>query len=385
MSYLKKISQKYLYLKGQKVFIALSGGVDSAVVALILKTAEVDCQGVFMKNWAGEKGLQLECPWKEDQEMAQKICEILNIPFFSYNFEKQYKQEVFDYFIQEYKAGRTPNPDILCNSKIKFHAFLNKAQNQGAQMIATGHYAGINENGDLIKARDQNKDQTYFLSGLNVNQLNSSVFPLSDLTKQEVRKIAKKNNLPNAEKKDSQGICFIGDLDVQKFLKKYIKKQIGDIIDIDTKKKIGEHEGIFFYTIGQRQGIGVGGSKKPYYVVKKNHDTNTLFVGKGRDHRLLNVNVVGFQNLHLINNNYWNLYLSKNNIKACIRYRGKLCRGELIINSQKEDIFQKSFVKNNMHKVSGKFVFANPQWAPASGQSIVFYFDDICLGKAIIV
>lgn len=361
-------------VKDQTVFVGLSGGVDSAVAAAIFKASGAKVVGVFMKNWAGEDGLQLDCPWEEDMRSAQTAAEFLAIEFRSYNFEKEYKQHVLDYFFQEYTAGRTPNPDILCNSEIKFKAFLEKAVAEGADMIATGHYAGKEnrtvlgkEFSALVNAADHNKDQTYFLSGLNANQLAKAVFPLAKLSKPEVRTIAESIGLPNAKRKDSQGICFIGDLDVQAFLHKYIQDDPGDIVDIDTKKVVGKHHGIAFYTIGQREGLGIGGLNEPYYVVDKDIDSKIVYVGKGHSHPALLKTEVMVHEIHWL---YQHLsavnlrHINSMGLKASIRYRHAPQSGE--------------FINPNTFK------FDNPQRAVTPGQSLVIYAGDICLGRGVI-
>lgn len=360
------------------VFVGLSGGVDSAVAAALLKQTGARVVGVFMKNWAGEAGLQIDCPWQEDLESAQAVANHLQIEFRSYNFEQEYKQYVLDYFFAEYEAGRTPNPDILCNSEIKFKAFLNKAISEGADLIATGHYAGkeqheLNLAGTqvkitaLVRARDLNKDQTYFLSGLTQEQLSKAVFPLAKLTKPEVRALAAELDLPNAKRKDSQGICFIGDLDVQAFLHKYLQPSPGEIVDIDTKAVVGKHQGIAFYTIGQREGLGIGGLKQPYYVVGKDLATKKLFVGLGHNHPAIMGNQAKFSNLEWIYPQLTALSWEEINqlgLSASIRYRHQDQSGRFT----GEDTFR----------------FDSPQRALTPGQSLVFYAQNICLGRAVI-
>ncbi len=362
-------------IAGKTIYVGLSGGVDSAVSAAILKSSGAKVVGVYMKNWAGEDGLQLDCPWKEEMIAAQAAAAHLEIEFLSYNFEREYKASVLDYFFAEYKAGRTPNPDILCNSEIKFKAFLDKATDSGADLIATGHYARIAEQSlppvfpetqrFLLKALDSNKDQTYFLSGLNLQQLNKAVFPLANLTKPEVRLLATQLGLPNATKPDSQGICFIGDLDVNKFLHKYIRSQPGKILDIDTGGNVGQHDGLAFYTIGQREGLKIGGAKLPYYVSYKDLANNTLYVAQGQDHPSLYQSIVTFESLHLINSTSMpaEAQLNELTLTAAIRYRQQPQSGRF---------------------VEGKFEFTQPQRAVSPGQSIVFYAGGTVLGRAII-
>ncbi len=348
-----------------KVIVALSGGVDSAVATSILIDQGYQVEGIFMKNWSdNDFAINSDCPWEQDQKDAESVCNILKIPFRSLNFEKQYREKVVKYFFDEYKKGRTPNPDIICNKEIKFNLFLEKAYELGADFIATGHYARIiyqNETFSLLKGIDNNKDQSYFLHRLNQYQLSKSLFPIGSLTKPQVREIAKTKGLPIAQKKDSQGICFIGKIDVGKFLRNSISKNPGSIVDIDSQKIVGTHEGVAFYTIGQREGIGIGGVKKPYFVVDKDPSQNILYIAQGKDNPALYKNIVSFEDLHFISKKT----PQKRQLYASIRYRHKQEIGEIDIN------------KN-------KFIFKNPQRAVTPGQSIVFYDEEQCLGGAVI-
>lgn len=272
-----------------KIAVALSGGVDSAVTAYLLRQAGHEVIGIFMKNWSDDFGLSGDCPWEKDQNDAMQVCEFLQIPFYTFNFEREYRARVINYFFDEYKNGRTPNPDVFCNSEIKFDLFLKKAiERFGVDKIATGHYAIIKELEDyygLFKGLDQSKDQSYFLCRLTQDELSRSVFPLGELKKNEVRKIASEAGLPVAKKKDSQGICFVGKINVREFLRSELGMKDGDIVDIETDKILGRHHGLWFYTIGQREGLGLGGG--PWYVVKKDLDSNTVFVARGRNNPFL--------------------------------------------------------------------------------------------------
>ncbi len=347
-----------------KVFVAISGGVDSAVSAKILQEKGYEVTGVFMKNWSDESyGINGECPWEKDLEDTIKICKTLGINHKTYNFEKEYREHILENFFEEYKKGNTPNPDILCNKYIKFDSFLKKALGQGADYIATGHYSNT-KNGKLFKAKDRNKDQTYFLHKLTKQQLEKSIFPLGNLTKEEVRKLAKKYLLPVAEKKDSQGLCFVGKINVQEFIKNTLKEKRGEIIDFDQNKVVGEHNGIWFYTIGQRHGIRVGGTKEPYFVVKKDTKENILYVVQGRNHPELHKKTLEIAKLHSINPKY---KFKKTNLTATIRYRS-----------------QDTPVKLEFENDKAIFKFEKAQWAPALGQSLVLFDKNECLGGGVI-
>ena len=348
----------------KKVFVAISGGVDSAISAKLLQEEGYDVTGVFMKNWSDENhGIKHECPWQKDLEDTIKICETLGITHKTYNFEIEYRKYILENFFEEYKKGNTPNPDVLCNKYIKFDSFLRKALEQGADYIATGHYSKT-KNGRLFKAKDKNKDQTYFLHRLTKQQLEKSIFPLGNLTKEEVRKLAKKYQLPVAEKKDSQGLCFIGKIDVQEFIKNTLKEKEGEIIDLDQNKVVGKHNGIWFYTIGQRHGIRVGGTKDHYFVAKKDTEKNVLYVVQGRNHPELYKKTLEVAVLHLINSKY---EFKKTDFTATIRYRS-----------------QDTPVKLEFENNKAIFEFEKPQWAPALGQSLVFFDKNECLGGGFI-
>ncbi|MCS7317346.1 MAG: tRNA 2-thiouridine(34) synthase MnmA [Candidatus Dojkabacteria bacterium] len=378
--------------KNKKVVVGLSGGVDSAVALALLVESGFDVIGVFMKNWSGENyGIQKNCPWEQDQEDAQKVCNIFSVPFLSWNFEKEYREKVIQYFYSEYGKGRTPNPDVVCNKEIKFKLFLEKALTTGANYVATGHYArkentsnlNLTDSNCLYKGVDKNKDQSYFLHALNSVQLSKSLFPIGHLTKQEVRKIAKSYNLPVADKKDSQGICFVGKVNLFKFLEQRIPCKYGDIIDEDTNKKVGEHKGVFFYTIGQRSGLNIGGSDIPYYVSRKDIHTNTLFVVKGHNNIKLFKKRIKLENLHVINKHALNLILNNEGLSASIRYRQSPTPVKIHI-KYKESYMSNddSFDFNNEADIFLDFCIE--QRGVASGQSVVIYFNDLCLGGGVI-
>lgn len=347
----------------KKVYVGISGGVDSAVTAALLQEQGYDVTGVFMKNWSGEDfGIDNNCPWKEDQEDTIQICKTLGIPHKTYNFEKEYREFVISNFFEEYNRGNTPNPDVLCNKFIKFDCFLKKALEEGADYIATGHYS-FTKDGRLYKAKDTNKDQTYFLHQLTNEQLKHSLFPLGGLLKPEVRALAHKFKLPVADKKDSQGICFIGKVDIKEFLETTLKKQDGNIVDGDTGKVVGHHQGVWFYTIGQREGLYIGGAAKPYFVAEKDLEKNILYVVQGKDNPRLWKNIVSVSELHLINETS----LLNDNYTASIRYRS-----------------QDTPVKVTQNENGDIFEFSAPQWAPAIGQSLVLFQENECLGGGVI-
>jgi tRNA-specific 2-thiouridylase len=258
-----------------KVYVGMSGGVDSSVTATLLQKQGYDVTGVYMKNWTQDLP-GMKCPWADDLADAKRVAVQLGIPFKVFDFQKEYKQKVVDYMIAEYKAGRTPNPDIMCNQEVKFKVFLEAALEDGADMIATGHYAATKD-GQLLVAADTAKDQTYFLYRVTEDALKKTLFPLGEMTKPEVRQKAEEFGLATAAKKDSQGICFVGKVGIKEFLQQYVEPNPGSIIDKPTGKVIGEHDGAIYYTFGQRHGLGVGGGL-PYYVVGKDMAKNEVYV-----------------------------------------------------------------------------------------------------------
>ncbi|MBI4691872.1 MAG: tRNA 2-thiouridine(34) synthase MnmA [Candidatus Terrybacteria bacterium] len=347
-----------------KVFVAMSGGVDSSVAAVLLKQKGYDLVGCFIRGWY-PKGFY--CDWKEDRRDAMRVCAKLGISFITIDAEKEYKRDVVDYMLREYKAGRTPNPDVMCNKNIKFGIFLKKALSLGADYIATGHYVKI-ENCKLKIARDLNKDQSYFLWTLTQKQLKHCLFPIGDLLKPQVRELARKNNLPTAEKDESMGVCFIGEFPMADFLKKYIKPKKGKVVTADGKI-VGEHEGVMFYTIGQRHGWGGLARRSfseggvPYYIVAKNIKKNLIIVAdKAREEKFYKKEVE-IENINWVSGKPPS---SGKTYKARIRYRQPLqsCKIE----------FQKGLNKMRSLKFGNILVkFSKPQRAVTPGQSLVIY------------
>lgn len=282
----------------KKVFVGMSGGVDSSVTAALLKEAGYDVTGVYMKNWSQDLP-GFDCPWKEDYQDAKRVAVQLGIPFKMYDFEKEYRQKVVEYMLDEYKAGRTPNPDIMCNQEVKFKLFLNAALEDGADMIATGHYAR-SQDGQLLTGVDNNKDQSYFLYRVTSEALSKSLMPIGEYQKPQIREMAKKLGLATAEKKDSQGICFVGKVGIKEFLQQFIPEtQPGRIIE-QHGVDVGEHDGALFYTIGQRHGLNVGGGL-PYYVVGKDMDKNEVYVTTDLQDDRLWSQTLKLTDLHWIN------------------------------------------------------------------------------------
>ena len=272
----------------QKVIVGMSGGVDSAVAALLLKEQGYEVTGVFMRNWEEQDGT---CPAEDDYEDVRRVSEVLDIPYYTVNFSKEYQDRVFSYFLSEYAVGRTPNPDILCNTEIKFKAFLDFAVKSGADLLATGHYARISRDAGgvhLLKGVDAGKDQTYFLAGLTQEQLSRAMFPIGGMQKRDVRALAREHGLPIAEKKDSTGICFIGERNFKRFLMSYLPACPGDMVD-EHGKRIGRHDGLMYYTLGQRRGLGIGGcgDGRSWFVIGKDLEKNRLLVAQGEDHPML--------------------------------------------------------------------------------------------------
>ena len=355
----------------KRVIVGMSGGVDSSVAALLLKEQGYEVVGLFMKNWEDDDTEEY-CPARQDLIDAAAVADRIGIEIEAVNFSKEYKERVFNNFLEEYRAGRTPNPDIFCNSEIKFKAFLDHAMGLGADLIATGHYAQVRERNELfqlLKAEDGSKDQSYFLYRLNQAQLSKTLFPLGHLLKREVREIARNAGLPTSEKKDSTGICFIGERPFREFLNRYLPREPGEM-QTPEGEVVGQHEGLMYYTLGQRQGLGIGGSKtssgEPWFVAAKDMQRNILTVVQGHDHPLLFSDGLSASQLHWISGQdpklHW-VYATKT------RYR------------QPDAPCEIDRLDGDMTEIR----FGQQQWAVTPGQSVVVYESQVCLGGGVIV
>ena len=364
-----------------KVLLGLSGGVDSAVAAYLLKKQGYEVSGCFMRNWdalanndyLGNPTLNnSQCPQEKDWDDAVLVAKMLDIPLLRIDFVKEYWDDVFSYLIREYECGRTPNPDIFCNKYIKFDAFLKFAKDKGFDMIAMGHYAKrMEKNGKvyLCKSFDKNKDQTYFLSQINQEQVSSCLFPLGDIDKAEVRRIAHELNLTSVmDKKDSTGVCFIGERNFREFLKNYIPAQKGDIVDIETGRVIGKHDGAMYYTIGQRKGLGIGGisgeQAKGWFIAKKDIKKNILYAASGEENKYLLSNKCTVNSLNFITDKP----KEGQHLFAKFRYR-------------QED---KGVTLHYINEDTIELIYDEPYKAVTPGQAAVLYDGDICLGGGLI-
>lgn len=350
--------------KPKTVFVGMSGGVDSSVTAVLLKNAGYHVVGVYMKNWS--KDLPgMKCPWAEDLADAKRVATKLDIDFRIFDFETEYHAKVVDYMIEEFRKGNTPNPDVMCNQEIKFKLFYDIAMSQGADFIATGHYA-VSEGGNLKLATDANKDQTYFLYRISDEAISRTLFPLGKMLKPEVKQLAAEFGLDNAYKKESMGVCFVGEVGIKDFLQEYIEVTPGQIIDRDTNEVLGTHEGAVFYTIGQRHGLNLGGGL-PYYVVGKDMEKNQVFVSKNLNHLNLWTKTLKLKDVIIrqIHQESGNIQPNLSELTCRVRHRAPLIACSF--NPETNEVTLNEEIKH-----------------PAAGQSVVFYAGDVCIGGGII-
>ncbi len=345
--------------RGKKVFVGVSGGVDSSVTLALLQDQGYDVVGVFIRTWQPDF---IECTWRDERRDAMRVCAHLKVPFVELDLEREYKEGVADYMITEYKKGRTPNPDVMCNREVKFGGFLTWALEQGADYVATGHYAQ-NNNGELMKGIDQSKDQSYFLWTLTQDQLKHILFPVGGLPKSKVRKLAQKYQLPTAIKKDSQGVCFIGEIDMKEFLKHYIGSDKG-LVENEHGDIIGEHEGVLLYTLGERHGFTITKkttSDKPYYVIAKDIQSNKLVVSQ-------NPQLVITDSQVRLEQCVWRTRPDSKQYTVQIRYHGAL----------------KEVRMSHVTDVSAVVHFTESDFSLAPGQSVVVFDGEVCVGGGIV-
>ena len=350
----------------ERVVVGMSGGVDSSVAALLLKEQGYDVVGVFMKNWE-EEDENGACTAESDWADVRDVCDRIGIPYYSVNFAKEYWDRVFAYFLKEYQAGRTPNPDVLCNREIKFRAFLDFAMTLGASRMATGHFVRSDARGRLLKGTDPNKDQSYFLYMVHASQLQKSLFPVGSLTKTEVRRIAADRGLPVSAKKDSTGVCFIGERNFKKFLSEYLPAQPGDMVSTEGEI-VGRHDGLMYYTLGQRRGLGIGGrgDGRSWFVVGKDLTANRLLVAQGEDHPLL------YSTRSLAEDVTWvgePPIREGETLRCAAKFRYRQADQPVEVRLQDGQLM--------IHALT-------PQRAVTPGQSAVLYLGDECLGGGII-
>jgi tRNA-specific 2-thiouridylase len=350
----------------ERIVVGMSGGVDSSVAALLLKEQGYDVVGVFMKNWE-EEDINGTCTAEEDWRDVRDVCDLIGIPYYSVNFAKEYWDRVFSYFLKEYRAGRTPNPDVLCNREIKFKAFLDFAMTLGATRMATGHFVRTNEAGQLLKGTDPNKDQSYFLYMVHAEQLKKAIFPVGSMTKEQVRQIAADRGLPVSKKKDSTGVCFIGERNFKKFLSEYLPAQPGDMVSPEGEV-VGRHDGLMYYTMGQRRGLGIGGcgTGESWFVIGKDLAQNRLLVAQGEDHPAL------YSTLSIGEDVTWvgdAPIRDGETLECTCKYRYRQADQDVRVTLEGDRV---------------RIQALTPQRAVTLGQSAVFYKGEECLGGCIV-
>ena len=376
----------------KKVFLGMSGGVDSSVSALLLRDQGYDVTGIYMKNWS-EDLPGMHCPWAEDLADAKRVATSLDLDFEVWDFEADYKTRVVDYMLSEFQKGHTPNPDVVCNELVKFKLFYDRAIERGADYIATGHYARA-EDANLLRAVDENKDQTYFLYRMSDEATACTLFPIGHLTKPEVKKIAAERGLDVATKKESMGICFVGEVGIKDFLSNYLKTIPGEIREVETNQILGYHDGAIFYTIGQRHGLYLGGGL-PYYVVKKDLSKNLVYVSRDLNHPELWADQLALTDLHLRNGRTLADLAKIPDLTVRLRHRGELLpatarvvetntRGDQCSCEEYKDSGQRLGASSSKNIGLLAIAFANPVKRPASGQSAVLYAGEVCLGGGYI-
>lgn len=376
----------------KKVFLGMSGGVDSSVSALLLRDQGYDVTGIYMKNWS-EDLPGMHCPWAEDLADAKRVATSLDLDFEVWDFEADYKTRVVDYMLSEFQKGHTPNPDVVCNELVKFKLFYDRAIERGADYIATGHYARA-EDANLLRAVDENKDQTYFLYRMSDEATARTLFPIGHLTKPEVKKIAAERGLDVATKKESMGICFVGEVGIKDFLSNYLKTIPGEIREVETNQILGYHDGAIFYTIGQRHGLYLGGGL-PYYVVKKDLSKNLVYVSRDLNHPELWADQLALTDLHLRNGHTLADLAKMPDLTVRLRHRGELLpatarvvetntRGDQCSCEEYKDSSQRPGASSSKNIGLLAITFANPVKRPASGQSAVLYSGEVCLGGGYI-
>lgn len=383
----------------KKVFLGMSGGVDSSVSALLLRDQGYDVTGIYMKNWS-EDLPGMHCPWAEDLADAKRVATSLDLDFEVWDFEADYKTRVVDYMLSEFQKGHTPNPDVVCNELVKFKLFYDRAMERGADYIATGHYARA-EDANLLRAIDENKDQTYFLYRMSDEATAHTLFPIGHLTKPEVKKIAAERGLDVATKKESMGICFVGEVGIKDFLSNYLKTVPGEIREVETDQILGYHDGAIFYTIGQRHGLYLGGGL-PYYVVKKDLSKNLVYVSRDLNHPELWADQLALTDLHLRNGHTLADLAKIPDLTVRLRHRGELIPCSIAFAKEatqapsKEDkraveptATSDDHVKTGgeaslLSEASVRLLFHKSVKRPASGQSAVLYSGEVCLGGGYI-